>query len=140
MCVSLNCINVSEYDYNKNMVVLLETTGHFIRSISNKVYQLSVYQPSQAQCLLGIILTLNVADSIYREYTVSKNGIYMQAQFHVIYDYQMPYSSYWHFFFFFYMKYTFYFTLQEFFKRGVFDHALYCYFYIWKEFVIVTIF
>lgn len=101
MCVSLNCINVSEYDYNKNMVVLLETTGHFIRSISNKVYQLSVYQPSQAQCLLGIILTLNVADSIYREYTVSKNGIYMQAQFHVIYDYQMPYSSYWHFFFFF---------------------------------------
>lgn len=101
MCVSLNCINVSEYDYNKNMVVLLETTGHFIRSISNKVYQLSVYQPSQAQCLLGIILTLNVADSIYREYTVSKNGIYMQAQFHVIYDYQMPYSSYWLFFFFF---------------------------------------
>ncbi len=52
-----NCINVSEYDYNNKMFVLQETAGHFIKRISSKVF-------TQTQCLSGIILSLNVADSI----------------------------------------------------------------------------
>lgn len=43
----LKCINVPEYDYNSKMFELQETAGNFLRSISSKVYKLSVYQTSQ---------------------------------------------------------------------------------------------
>lgn len=53
----LNCINVSEYDYNNKVFVLQVTAGLFIKCISSKVFTLT-------QCLSGIILSLNMADSI----------------------------------------------------------------------------